>query len=130
MSEQTRAITRQELYEKIWKNPLKQVAEALGTNYIELVQACEQLKVPRPSQGHWQRLKLGLPIESLPTQEPDSDTPKEAVLGKKAKEKTTTRPALKETQLPGKLAECSLAAGPTQSNPATAPKPTQNQGPP
>ena len=80
-----KAITRQELYEKIWKNPLKQVAEELGTNYIELVQASEQLKVPRPSQGHWQRLKLGLPIESIPLQEPDPDTPNEAVLGKKAK---------------------------------------------
>ena len=39
MSTQTKAITRQELYEKIWKHPLKQIAEELETNYIELVQA-------------------------------------------------------------------------------------------
>ncbi|PYV63621.1 MAG: hypothetical protein DMG97_37180 [Acidobacteria bacterium] len=129
MSEQMEAITRQELYEKIWKHPLKQIAEELGTNYIELVRVCENLNVPRPPQGHWHRLKLGLPIESVPLQEPDPDTPKEAVLGKKAKEKTTTRPVLKETQSPGKLAEPILSAKPAQPNPATAPKPTQSQDP-
>jgi len=37
MSTQTKLITRQELYEKIWKSPLRQVAEELETNYIELV---------------------------------------------------------------------------------------------
>ncbi len=60
------AITRQELYEKIWKGPLKQVAEELGTNYVELVRACESLNAPRPPQSHCQRLKRGLPIESVP----------------------------------------------------------------
>jgi hypothetical protein len=43
MSEQMKAITRHELYEKIWKSPLKQIAEELGTNYIALVQACARL---------------------------------------------------------------------------------------
>jgi hypothetical protein len=66
MSEQAKRISRQELYEKIWMAPLRQVAEEFGTTYVELARVCDELNVPKPTPGHWQRLKLGLAYFGLP----------------------------------------------------------------
>lgn len=80
MSEQLKTITRQELYEKVWKVTLKKVAEELGINYVELAQLCEKLNIPKPLHGHWRRLELKLPVEQIPLPAPGSDTPLEVTI--------------------------------------------------
>src|SRR6185437_15110567 len=66
MSDKAKIIRRQELHEKVWATTLKKVAEDLGITSPEVSRLCETLNVPRPPQGHWQRIKLGLPVEIIP----------------------------------------------------------------
>src|ERR1700677_67397 len=93
MSEQSKRISRQELYEKIWIAPLKKVAEELETTYAELARVCDELNVPKPTHGHWQRLKLGLPIEVFSLPEPTPGMAVEGMLKPKGLPKNKTIPA-------------------------------------
>ncbi|HEX3799692.1 MAG TPA: hypothetical protein VH413_13425 [Verrucomicrobiae bacterium] len=94
MSEQSKRISRQELYEKIWIAPLKKVAEELETTYAELARLCDQLNVPKPAHGHWQRLKLGLPIEVFSLPEPTPGMAVEGMLKPKGLPKNKTIDAM------------------------------------
>jgi hypothetical protein len=69
MSEQARTITREELYENLWKTPITKLAKAWGLPYVALIKACEDLNVPRPEPGHWQQVQRGHQPEppALPT---------------------------------------------------------------
>ena len=93
MSEQAKRISRQELYEKIWIAPLKKVAEELGSNCAELARVCDELNVPKPVPGHWQRLKLGRPIEVFSLPEPTPGMAVEGMLKPKGSPKNKTIPA-------------------------------------
>jgi hypothetical protein len=93
MSEQSKRISRQELYEKIWIAPLKKVAEELETTYTELARVCDELNIPKPAHGHWQRLKLGLPIEVFSLPEPTPGMAVEGMLKPKGSPKNKTIPA-------------------------------------
>ena len=97
MENQPRKISRQELYERVWKTTLKKIAEELGTTYVELARVCDELNVPRPVHGHWQRLKLGLPVEVLPLPEPEAGMPLESLLQPKGKGRTSPSLGTRET---------------------------------
>ena len=56
-------ITRKELYEFIWKEPVTIVAEKLGVPAPILRKYCHQLNIPTPSSGYWSKLKFGKPVE-------------------------------------------------------------------
>lgn len=56
-------ITRKELYELIWKEPVTKVAEKLGFHAPLLRKYCHQLNIPTPSSGYWSKLKFGKPVE-------------------------------------------------------------------
>lgn len=49
-------ITRKELYELIWKEPVTKVAEKLGVPAPLLRKYCQQLNIPTPSSGYWSKL--------------------------------------------------------------------------
>jgi hypothetical protein len=74
MGEKEKIIRRQDLHAKVWASTLKKVAEDLGITLPEVSQLCETLNVPRPPQGHWQRIKLGLPVETIPLPNADAGT--------------------------------------------------------
>ena len=56
-------MTRQEIYEWIWREPAKKVAEQLGVPPEILRQYCRRLNIPTPTSGHWSKLKFGKPVE-------------------------------------------------------------------
>ena len=85
MSDQAKKISRHELYERVWKATLKKVAEELGTTYAELSRVCDELNVPKPAHGHWQRLQLDLPVEVFPLPEPTPGMALEGLLKPKRK---------------------------------------------
>ena len=124
MSNAPQTITRQELYERVWKTTLRKTTEELGINYVDLVRLCEKLNVPRPVPGHWNRLQLGLPVELIPLPEAGPDTPLEATLELKGKRRIVTKPVLKEPVLKEKSAELSSTVENPRVSPAVAP-PTQ-----
>ena len=89
------AVTRQELYEKVWQMSLKRLADEWGTSYVQLVAACEVMSVPRPPGGHWVRLSMGLPVEKCHLPEAGPGTPTEVTL----------EPKLSRAQRAAKFAE-------------------------
>lgn len=52
-------INRDELYARIWSQPLTAVAAELGVTGTALKKTCLRHQIPTPPRGHWTRLKHG-----------------------------------------------------------------------
>jgi hypothetical protein len=52
---------REELYHKVWEQPLLRVAEEYGVSAVALGKTCRKLSVPVPGRGHWAKLAHGHP---------------------------------------------------------------------
>jgi hypothetical protein len=95
MSDSPQKISRQELYEKIWATPIVKLGKELGYSYLEMVQLCEKLNIPRPDGGYWYRRQHGGSEKrvALPTAHPN--TPLGIELGPRLKDttKSTAEPA-------------------------------------
>jgi len=50
---------REELYRKVWEQPLSKVAEEYGVSAVALGKTCRKLFVPVPGRGHWAKLAFG-----------------------------------------------------------------------
>lgn len=61
-------LTRQELYEMVWKEPLTSISERLKVDYEDLRKIYHNMEIPIPSGGYWSKLKWGITSEiiSLP----------------------------------------------------------------
>ena len=134
MSDQAKKISRHELYERVWKATLKKVAEELGTTYAELSRVCDELNVPKPAHGHWQRLQLDLPVEVFPLPEPTPGMALEGLLKPKRKPRKVSASAadheIKEatelassvqTDSSGSMAECEPQAASEEFTASDAP---------
>ena len=53
------ALSRKELYERVWSQPLSIVAKELGVSGNALAKICNRLMVPYPPRGHWLRATAG-----------------------------------------------------------------------
>lgn len=84
-------VTRQELYENVWKFSLSQLANDWGTTYAQLVAACEAMNVPRPPSGHWVRLSMGQPVGRVQLPDCDRSTPAEFTLQPRTERKGKAR---------------------------------------
>lgn len=59
-------LTRAELYELVWSEPMTKVAERYGVSGSYLARICTNLNVPRPERGHWAKLAFGKSSPQLP----------------------------------------------------------------
>jgi hypothetical protein len=50
---------REELYRKVWEQPLLKVAEEYGVSAVAIGKTCRKLSVPVPGRGHWAKLAYG-----------------------------------------------------------------------
>ena len=50
MPEETR-LTREELYDKVWTEPVRTVARQFGISDVGLAKDCKRLKIPLPGRG-------------------------------------------------------------------------------
>jgi hypothetical protein len=55
------SFTREELHERVWREPLRTIAAELGVSDVWLRKACVKAQIPLPQQGHWAKLKAGKP---------------------------------------------------------------------
>lgn len=46
-------LTREDLYSRVWKEPMAKVAARLGLSTVQLERVCETLDVPYPFSGYW-----------------------------------------------------------------------------
>lgn len=56
MAESNVIVSRQQLYEMIWTQPVTRTANAFAIPYQELITASKRLDVPRPSSGYWHQV--------------------------------------------------------------------------
>jgi hypothetical protein len=56
---QTAPLTREQLYELVWKEPMLRVGERLGVSSSYMARVCTDLRVPRPPRGYWAQLEFG-----------------------------------------------------------------------
>src|SRR5579863_2200644 len=50
---------REELYQKVWEQPMLKVAGEYGVSAVALGKTCRKLSVPVPGRGHWAKLAHG-----------------------------------------------------------------------
>jgi hypothetical protein len=54
---ETIELTRQELYDLVWENPLSKLAKKYNFSDNGLRKVCKKLDIPLPKNGHWQKIQ-------------------------------------------------------------------------
>ncbi len=52
-------LTREELFERVWAEPMSALAPKLGISDVALKKRCQNLGVPTPPRGYWAKLAAG-----------------------------------------------------------------------
>ncbi|HEY5758063.1 MAG TPA: TetR/AcrR family transcriptional regulator [Steroidobacter sp.] len=53
------ALSRKDLYQRVWSEPLRIVAKELGLTGSALAKICDRLLVPYPPRGYWMKFNAG-----------------------------------------------------------------------
>lgn len=56
-------VSREELYDQVWSEPLTVIAKKFETSDYVLRKACKDFKIPLPKSGHWMKIQFGKPVE-------------------------------------------------------------------
>lgn len=61
-------LTRKELYDLVWKNPLSKLAKKYNLSDNGLRKVCKKLDIPLPKNGYWQKIQFNkkVVIDKLP----------------------------------------------------------------
>jgi hypothetical protein len=59
-------LTREELYEKIWRTPTTKLAKDFGISDVALTKICRKMDVPKPPPGYWRRIETGATPKTVP----------------------------------------------------------------
>jgi len=57
---------REELYEKVWSLPTREVAKHYGFSDVRLGKLCKILRVPKPGRRYWAKREAGKPTLKRP----------------------------------------------------------------
>lgn len=52
-------LTREQLYELVWQEPMLRIGERLGISSSYMARVCTELREPRPAPGYWWQLEFG-----------------------------------------------------------------------
>ena len=59
-------VSREALYEEVWRDPMTIVAPRYGLSDVGLMKICKKLRIPVPGRGYWAKVKAGRPTPKLP----------------------------------------------------------------
>lgn len=61
-------LTRKELYERVWSQPMRTLAKEFGLSDVGLKKTCKRYDIPTPGVGYWAKVEHGKPVqrEKLP----------------------------------------------------------------
>ncbi len=65
------ALSRKELYDRVWTKPIEHVAKGLDVSDILVHKRCRKINIPTPPRGYWQGKAKGydvMPVPPLPAQ--------------------------------------------------------------
>lgn len=59
-------ITRQELYDMVWEEPMTTISKKYNISDNGLRKICIKLQIPLPKTGHWMKLRAGKKVKVIP----------------------------------------------------------------
>ena len=99
MNEQSKTISRQELYLQLWRVPISRLTVELGYSYVELVKICTELRIPRPTAGYWYRVQHGGAPEQVPLPPIPEGTETEIPFGSRLRTQLPPEPSANDDEL-------------------------------
>jgi hypothetical protein len=57
---------REELYKKVWAQPILELAKEYGVSDVALAKACKRRRIPLPGRGYWAKKAAGKPVLERP----------------------------------------------------------------
>ena len=52
-------MSRQELYERVWSEPIQKLSKEYGLSDVGLAKACRRYNIPIPPRGYWAKKQAG-----------------------------------------------------------------------
>lgn len=74
-------LTRQDLYARIWRQPMSAVARELSLSSNGLSKICDRLLIPYPGRGYWAKAAAGRAPETPPLPPPPAGGEETIVIG-------------------------------------------------
>lgn len=59
-------VTRDQLYEQVWSEPMTAVARRFSLSDVGLAKICRKMRIPVPGRGYWARKAAGQPVKQVP----------------------------------------------------------------
>src|SRR5436305_5927382 len=59
-------LTREDLYERVWSEPMRTLAQHYGLSDVGLAKTCKRLRVPVPGRGYWAKKAAGYSVKAKP----------------------------------------------------------------
>lgn len=75
-------LSRGELYELAWSEPISKLAPRFGVSDVGLSKACRRANVPLPDRGYWQKLRVGKRPSKVPLPPRPPGVADEVVVGR------------------------------------------------
>ena len=66
-------FTREQLYKRIWEQPVLVIAREIGVSDVTLAKSCRKAGIPLPVLGHWAKVKAGKAMRVPPLPQATSD---------------------------------------------------------
>src|SRR5260221_7947822 len=60
------SMTRRELYELVWSQPMRTAAATLGFSDVAVAKACRHAEIPVPERGYWNKKQAGKQVIKRP----------------------------------------------------------------
>jgi hypothetical protein len=89
-------LSRQELYDLIWSEPVYKLAERYGISGVALAKKCRNFGIPLPERGYWNRLQAGKKVRKTPLKPAAAGTSESVLIiqGEGPRPPKTAEPAL------------------------------------
>jgi hypothetical protein len=59
-------LNRRKLFDQVWKQPLRKLAQRYGISDVALGKACRRMQIPLPGPGHWAKRSAGKRVRRRP----------------------------------------------------------------
>lgn len=59
-------LTREQLYERVWAEPMARLSAGLGLSDVGLAKICHRANVPVPPRGYWAKKRAGVGMQQPP----------------------------------------------------------------
>ena len=103
-------LSRKELYDLVWQEPMTTLSKKLGITDNGLRKHCKSMNIPTPPMGYWSKVKFGKKPEAIPLQDSTPGDKQNTIIG----EVDVSKPEITFTQSDrNKIREVEISCGDT-----------------